>query len=69
MEELDRLLNAEEAGRVLGLKVSTIRRMTYTRELPAVRPTGKRAVRYRLRDLAAELRLRSQPVRTAGCDR
>jgi excisionase family DNA binding protein len=44
-ETLDRLLTAEEAGKVLGLKTSTVRRMTYTRELPCVRPTGKRAVR------------------------
>lgn len=55
-ETVESLLTAEEAGRFLGLKTSTIRRMTYTRELPVVRPTGKRAVRYRLRDLEALLR-------------
>lgn len=65
-ETVDRLLTAEEAGRFLGLKTSTIRRMTYTRDLPCVRPTGKRAVRYRLRDLEALLRMRSQPMRTGG---
>jgi excisionase family DNA binding protein len=42
-ETVDRLLTAEEAGKFLGLKTSTVRRMTYTRELPCVRPTGKRA--------------------------
>jgi len=41
--KVERLLNAEEAGQFLGLKTSTIRRMTYTRELPCVHPTGKRA--------------------------
>jgi excisionase family DNA binding protein len=60
------LLNAEQAASILGLKVSTIRRLTYTRELPVVRPTGKRAVRYRLRDLEALLRMRSQPARVIG---
>lgn len=64
-EDLDRLVTAEEAGRILGLKTATIRRMTYTRELPCVRPTGKRAVRYRLSDLQALLRMRSQPARAS----
>ena len=62
----ERLLSAEEAGRFMGLKVSTIRRMTYTRELPCVHPTGRRAVRYRLADLEALLRMRSQPARAGG---
>jgi excisionase family DNA binding protein len=61
-DQLDRLLTAEEAGRLLGLRPSTIRRMTYTRELPAIRPTGKRCVRYRQSDLEALLRMRSQPL-------
>lgn len=61
--EGDRLVGAEEAGLILGLKTSTIRRLTYTRELPVVRPTGRRAVRYRVRDLEALLRMRSQPAR------
>jgi excisionase family DNA binding protein len=65
MEELHRLLTAEEAAHVLGLKLATIRRMTYTRELPVVRPTGKRAVRYRLRVLEGLLSMRSDPVGTA----
>jgi len=63
IETENRLLTAEEAGQFLSLKTSTIRRLTYTRELPCVRPTGKRAVRYRLRDLEALLRMRSQPMR------
>ncbi|MBI4391133.1 MAG: helix-turn-helix domain-containing protein [candidate division NC10 bacterium] len=63
---MDRLLTAEEAGRFLGLKVATIRRLTYSRDLPAVRPTGKRAVRYRLRDLEALVRMRSQAMRGPG---
>lgn len=62
-EMQDRLLTAQEAGEYLGLKTSTIRRLTYTRELPCVRPTGKRCVRFRLRDLEALLRMRSQPMR------
>lgn len=61
-ETLDRLLTAEEAGKFLGLKTSTIRRLTYTRELPCIRPTGRRAVRYRLRDLEILLRQRTQPA-------
>ncbi len=62
-EPVDKLLKAEEAAEFLGLKISSIRKLTYMRELPCVRPTGRRAVRYRLRDLEAILRTRSQPVR------
>lgn len=62
---VDRLLIAEEAASFLGLKVSTVRRMTYTRELPCVHPTGRRAVRYRLSDLEALLRMRFQPARAS----
>jgi len=62
MGDGDRLLNAEEAGRYLGLTTATIRRMTAAGELPAVRPTGRRAVRYRLRDLNDLVRLRTQPI-------
>ncbi len=67
--KLEKLLNAEEAGLFLGLKTSTIRRLTYTRELPCVHPTGKRAVRYRLSDLEALLRMRSQPARAGNGER
>jgi excisionase family DNA binding protein len=62
----DKLLTAEEAAAHMGLKVATIRRMTYMQELPCVHPTGKRAVRYRLSDLEALLRMRSQPARVGG---
>ncbi len=61
--KVEKLLKAEEAAQFLGLKVATIRRMTYTRELPVVRPTGKRAVRYRRSDLEALIRMRSLPAR------
>jgi len=61
--KVDKLCNAEEAAQFLGLKVATIRRLTYMRELPVVRPTGRRAVRYRLSDLEALLRMRTQPAR------
>lgn len=60
--KFEKLLNAEEAGQFLGLKESTIRRLTYTRELPCVHPTGRRAVRYKVSDLEALLRMRSQPA-------
>ncbi len=64
MEIQDRLLTAKETAEFLGLELSTVRKLTYRRELPVVRPTGRRAVRYRLRDLQDLLRMRSQPVRT-----
>ena len=64
MDDSDRrLITAEEAARFLGLKLSTIRRLTAQGGLPCVRPTGKRAVRYRLRDLEDLARLRSAPMR------
>ena len=61
-EFADRLVTAAEAAKLLGLKISTIRRLTHSGELPFVRPTGRRAVRYRLRDLEALVRMRSFPV-------
>jgi len=67
--KVEKLLNAEEAGQFLGLKTSTIRRLTYTRELPCVHPTGRRAVRYKLSDLEALLRMRSQPARAGSAER
>jgi excisionase family DNA binding protein len=64
MDDSDRRLTTpDEAARFLGLKVSTIRRLTAQGGLPCVRPTGKRAVRYRLRDLEDVARLRSAPMR------
>lgn len=68
-EITDRCLTAEEAGRLLGLKVSTIRRLTCERRLPCVRVTGRRAVRYRLHDLETLLRMRTRPARAAGVKR
>ena len=62
MSDAERLVNAEEAGRFMGLKIATIRRLTAAGELPVVRPTGRRAVRYRLRDLEELARMRSQPI-------
>jgi excisionase family DNA binding protein len=55
----DRLLTAAEAARLLGLQVSTIRKMTCMGHLPVVRPTAKRCVRYRLSDLEALIRTRT----------
>lgn len=60
IDDATRLLRAEEAGQLLGLTVATIRRMTAAGELPAVHPTGRRAVRYRLSDLEALLRVRTE---------
>lgn len=47
---MERLLRAEEAAALLGCKESAIRKWRYQGLLPAVR-VGKRAVRYRVRDL------------------
>ena len=58
----DRLLNAEEAARFFGLKLATIRRLTAAQEIPHVRITGRRAVRYRLKDLQELVRMRTQPM-------
>jgi hypothetical protein len=62
----DHLVNADEAARILGLKVATIRKLTYTRELSCVRPTGRRCVRYRVGDLTDLIRRRTQPERVGG---
>ena len=68
-DQEDRLLTAQEAGRLLGLTPSTIRRMTWAGELPVIRPTGKRAVRFRQSDLEALLRMRSTPMGRKSGDR
>jgi excisionase family DNA binding protein len=62
MTDRERLITAEEAARFLGLTLATIRRLTAAGELPVVRPTGRRAVRYRLRDLDDLVRMRTQPI-------
>jgi len=63
METADRLLPAAQAAEVLGVGVSTIRRLTQARELPHVRPTGRRTVRFRQSDLHQLLRERFVPAR------
>ena len=65
MEE--KLMRAEELAQALGLQVATVRRWTYERRLPCVR-IGKRAVRYRLRDVERVL-LRDEPARATGGER
>lgn len=57
-----RLLRPEECAERLGLKLATIRKMIYRREIPVVRPT-KRAVRIREDDLEAIIRRGYQPPR------
>lgn len=59
----DRLLTAEECGRLLGLKTSTIRRLTWRRELPCVHVTGRRCVRYSLAAMQALIKARTRPAR------
>ncbi|WP_447969899.1 helix-turn-helix domain-containing protein [Nitrospira sp. M1] len=44
MKDLDKLMTCEEVSQVLGLRVSTIRRMIYEKRIDVVRPT-RRAVR------------------------
>jgi excisionase family DNA binding protein len=63
VEELYRLLNAEEAARFLGLAEPTVRDMTYRRELPLVK-IGIRGVRYRLIDLIDWQEMRRRLART-----
>jgi excisionase family DNA binding protein len=50
VEELYRVMRAEEAARFLGLAEPTVRDMTYRHELPHVK-LGARAVGYRVIDL------------------
>lgn len=63
MMENEKLLTAAEAAELLGLQVSTVRRLTYERRLPVVRPTGKRCVRYKRSDLMNLINMRHQPMR------
>lgn len=51
-----RLLRIDEVADRLGLQPSTIRKLIYLRQLPAVRPT-KRAVRVRDEDVEALMRV------------
>lgn len=57
-----RLLRPDECAERLGLKVATIRKMIYRREIPVVRPT-KRAVRVREDDIDEIIRRGYQPAR------
>jgi excisionase family DNA binding protein len=61
----DQLVDATTAGAVLGLRLNTIRKLTRKGELPFVRVTGRRSIRYRLTDLEALVRLRTVPMRSA----
>jgi excisionase family DNA binding protein len=57
----DRLLTCDELAETVGLRPATIRRWTYERRIPCVR-IGRRAVRYRLRDVERVL-VRDEPAR------
>ncbi len=59
---IDKLLTAKEAADLLGVKLSTIRKLTCRRLLPCIRPTGRRCVRYSQRALETLIRQRSQPA-------
>ena len=47
------LLTPREASEALGLSVHTLRKMIRSGQLPAVHPTGRRAIRVRLSDILA----------------
>ena len=49
----ERLLTVVEVGAMLGLAPATVRKMAFRKELPVVRPTGRRAIRFRLSDVQA----------------
>ena len=57
-----RLLRCDEVADRLGLKVATVRKLIYLRQIPIVRPT-KRAVRVREEDVEAIIRLGLVPAR------
>lgn len=62
-----RLLRIEEVAHRLGLQPSTVRKLIYLRQIPAVHPT-KRAVRVREEDVEALIRVgyRPAPAKPAG---
>jgi predicted DNA-binding transcriptional regulator AlpA len=60
IEELYRLLNAEQAARFLGLSESQVRHMTCRNELPCVQLSANR-VGYQLIELIDWLRIRKRP--------
>jgi len=61
VEELYRLMAAEEAARFLGMALQTVRNMTARHQLPVIR-TGKRGVGYRVADLIAWQEARREPT-------
>ena|SRR5271168_3054234 len=61
IEELYRLLNAEQAARFLGLSESQVRHMTCRSELPCVQLSPNR-IGYQLIDLIDWLRARKRPT-------
>ena len=61
-ETPDRLLTPREAGEMLGVKLSTIRKWTSDRKLPVCHPGGGRAARYRLSELLRLIEKWSKPA-------
>lgn len=62
-EKLNRLLDVQEAARLLGLKPATLYQWAYKRRIPVVKLFGKRgALRFRLYDV---LELINDSVRPA----
>jgi hypothetical protein len=61
VEELYRVMGAEEAARFLGLALQTVRNRTARGELPVIQ-TGKRGVGYRVVDLIAWQEARLRPA-------
>jgi excisionase family DNA binding protein len=53
---MTKLLRVEEAAERLGLRPSTVRKLIYLGDLPAVRPT-RRAVRLREEDIEALIKV------------
>ena len=62
---MSKLLRVPEVADRLGLQPSTVRKLIYLRQLPAVRPT-KRAVRVREEDVEALIRVGYRPRREEG---
>ena len=62
-DRVDKLVDAKQVAELWGLKPATIRKMTYRGEIPCVRITGRRCVRYRLSTIMKLIEMRSQPMR------
>jgi len=65
-DQIDELLTVDQAGRFLGLKPATIRRMVWDGQLPVIRPTANRAIRFSRKDLESLVRMRTTPIRVKG---